>query len=169
MASLRLRPVRVDDEPAVRAGQDVMVADDFVFALGLEPEMAFEEYVLALDRHSRGLDVPEDRVPATFLLAEVDGVVVGRTSVRHELNDRLRLEGGHIGYGVLPGHRRRGHATEILRQSIVVARSHGVGPVLVTCDDGNVGSIAVIEANGGRLDDEMPYAGTPAMRRYWVD
>jgi predicted acetyltransferase len=169
VASLRLRPVRVDDEPAVRAGQDAMVADDFVFALGLEPGMAFEEYVLALDRHSRGLDVPEDRVPATFLLAEVDGEVVGRTSVRHELNDRLRLEGGHIGYGVLPGHRRRGHATEILRQSIVVARSHGVGRVLLTCDDDNVGSIAVIEANGGRLDGEMPYAGTPAMRRDWVD
>ena len=75
------------------------------------------------------------------------------------LNDWLRLEGGHIGYGVLPGHRRRGYATEILRQSLVVARAHGVDRVLVTCDDDNAGSAAVIEANGGVLDPELPLTG----------
>jgi len=169
MPGLRLRPVRVEDEPAVRAGQDAMLADDFVFALGLEPEMAFADYVAWLELQRRGLEVPADRVPATFLLADVDGVVVGRTSVRHELNDWLRLEGGHIGYGVLPGHRRRGHASEILRQSLVVARSYGADRVLVTCDDDNLGSSAVTESNGGRLDDDMPYAGTPLKRRYWID
>ena len=169
MPGLRLRPVRVEDEPAVRAGQDAMLADDFVFALGLEPEMAFADYVAWLELQRRGLEVPADRVPATFLLADVDGVVVGRTSVRHELNDWLRLEGGHIGYGVLPGQRRRGHASEILRQSLVVARSYGADRVLVTCDDDNLGSSAVTESNGGRLDDDMPYAGTPLKRRYWID
>lgn len=169
MTGLRLRPVRHADEAAVRSGQDAMVDDDFVFALGLEPEMTFADYVGWLELQRRGLEVPADRVPATFLLAEVDGEVVGRTSVRHELNDWLRLLGGHIGYGVLPGHRRRGYAREILRQSLVVARSYGADRVLVTCDDDNVGSAAVIEANGGRLDPDLPYAGTPLKRRYWIE
>jgi predicted acetyltransferase len=67
--------------------------------------------------------MPADRVPATFLVADVDGAIVGRVSIRHELNDHLTHFGGHIGYGVRPAHRRRGYATEILRQSLVIARA----------------------------------------------
>jgi len=167
--ALRLRPPRVDDEAAVRAAHEALLADDFFFALDLDDGVRFADWVETLDRHHRGEVVRPDRVPASFLLAEVDGEVVGRTSIRFRLNDWLRLEGGHIGYGVLPGHRRRGYATEILRQSLVVARAHGVDRVLVTCDDDNAGSAAVIEANGGVLDPELPLAGEPPKRRYWID
>lgn len=169
-SALLLRPVRVEDESAMTAGQAAMAADDFVFALLYDDGQPFPSYVEMLDRHRRGLDLPEGLVPATFLVAEVDGEVVGRTSIRHELNDFLRREGGHIGYGVLPAYRRRGFATEILRQSLVVARAAGVDRVLVTCDDDNTGSISVIEANGGRLDPDLPLVpGSPPKRRYWID
>lgn len=161
--------MREGDESAVAAAHDAMAADDFEFALGWDRDRPFAEYAASLRQWQRGLDLPADRVPATFLLAEVDGVVVGRTSVRHELNDWLAREGGHIGYGVLAGHRRRGYATEILRQSLVVARSVGVDRVLVTCDDDNLGSAAVIEAAGGVRDAELPLVGDTPKRRYWVD
>nr|AAN75602.1 putative acetyltransferase [Saccharopolyspora erythraea NRRL 2338] len=104
-----------------------------------------------------------------LLVADVGGEIVGRTSIRHVINDFLASVGGHIGYAVLPQHRRRGYATEILRQSLVVARAHGVKRVLVTCDD-NIASIAVIEACGGQLDSLVPAEpGAPSRRRYWID
>jgi predicted acetyltransferase len=168
---LRLRPLRTGDEAAFRAAHDVMAASDgFMFGLGLRPGMSWSAYLKALDDERAGIALAADRVPATFLVADVGGEIVGRTSIRHALNDFLREKGGHVGYGVLPAHRRRGYATEILRQSLVVARSVGIDRVLVTCDDDNPGSAAVIEACGGRLDSLVgngPQA--PSIRRYWID
>jgi len=107
--------------------------------------------------------VPPGRVPATFLLAEVDGAIVGRVSIRHELNDYLERFGGHIGYAVRPAHRRRGYGRAILRQSLDVARSVGLSRVLLTCDDTNAASVRIIESCGGLLEDVVAAdEGTPA-------
>jgi predicted acetyltransferase len=165
---LILRPLRVDDEAAVLRAQRLMAADDFVFALSYEDGMPFADYVARMHRRARGDDLPERWVPSSFLLADVDGEIVGRSSIRHRLNDFLAHEGGHIGYGVLPEHRRRGYATEILRQSLQVAAEHGVDRALVTCDDDNVGSATVIERCGGVFDSHIVGENGVRMRRYWI-
>jgi predicted acetyltransferase len=72
-------------------------------------------------------------------------------------------EGGHIGYSVRPSARRRGHATEALRQAIPRARSLGLPRLLLTCLETNVASRKVIERNGGVYEDTRN--GT---RRYWI-
>lgn len=79
---------------------------------------------------------------------------LGRVSIRHALNDRLREVGGHIGYAVRPSARRQGHATAILRASLPIAARLGIDPALVTCDAANVASRKTIEAGGGVLIDE---------------
>ncbi|HEY5360357.1 MAG TPA: GNAT family N-acetyltransferase [Streptosporangiaceae bacterium] len=166
-AALRLRPLRPGDETAFRAAHEVMAADEFTFGLGLEPGMPWRTYLKILDDYRTGTNLPAGLVPQTFLVADVGGEIVGRTSVRHELNEFLEREGGRIGYGVLPRHRRRGYATEILRQSLIVARANGVDRVLVVCVDANAGSRAVIESCGGRLDSVLRL--DPLIRRYWID
>jgi predicted acetyltransferase len=164
--SLRLRPPRQGDEAEVLAAQRELELEHFVFAF-LRPGQTFGEFVTMVDDHRRGRSIDADWVESTWLLAEVDGVIVGRSSIRFELNERLLMEGGHIGYAVRPGHRRLGYATEILRQSLIVARASGVERVLVTCDDDNTGSRTVIEANNGVLEDIIEVEGVP-LRRYWI-
>ena len=144
-----------------------MAAEGNVFGFALEPGVEWSAYLDMLDERRRGVNLSPDQVPATFLVADVGGVIVGRAQIRHHLNDFLEREGGHIGYCVLPDYRRRGYATEILRQSLTVIRALGVDRVLVTCDDDNAGSIAVIESCGGVLDSVT--SSTPPKRRYWID
>ena len=166
-AALRLRPLRLDDETAFRAAHQVMAADEFTFGLGLEPAMPWSTYLKTLNDYRTGMNLPAGLVPQTFPVADVGGELVGRTSIRHGLNEFLEREGGHIGYGVLPRRRRRGYATGILRQSLIVARANGVERVLVICDDSNTGSRAVNEMCGGRLDSILRIE--PPIRRYWID
>ena len=165
---LRLQPLQLADEAAVRSAHEAMAAEEFVFALGYDPTEAWAGYVERLERVRVGTDLPERWVPSTFLVADVGGQIVGRASIRHELNDFLAREGGHIGYGVVRQHRRHGYATEILRQSLELARGMGIERALVTCDDDNVGSATVIERAGGRLESVIVGEAGNRMRRYWI-
>jgi predicted acetyltransferase len=165
-----LRPLRPADEAEFRAGHETMAQEGFTFGLGYSPGMSWDDYLKEQADHRTGVNLPERFVPSTFLVGVVAGKIVGRSSIRHRLNEFLLRKGGHIGYGVLPEHRRRGYATEILRQSLVVARSLGIDRVLVTCDDDNFGSIKTIEACGGVLENVVEdEPGHAAHRRYWID
>ncbi len=168
-ADLRLRPVRLDDEDICLAAHAVMAADHFRFLIDHEPGEPWADFVQRLENRRRGVDLPDDRVAGVFLLVEVQGAVIGRTSVRFELNDYLASYGGHLGYGILPPFRHRGHTTEVLAQSLVIARANGVGRVLVTCDHDNIGSAMVIERNGGVFESTVddPSDGI-AKHRYWI-
>ncbi len=109
----------------------------------------------------------ETLVPKTHLWALSDEQFVGRISIHHELNDALRIEGGHIGYDTVPSFRGRGVATEMLRQALPVARTLGLPIVLLTCDDTNVASIRVIERNGGSLRETKSLAPNRPLKRYY--
>jgi predicted acetyltransferase len=166
--ALRLRPLRRDNETEALSAHIELSADEFPFLLNWDPGEPWADYVRKLDGYRYGVDLPEGWVPSTFLGAFVDGELVGRASIRYELNDFLTNFGGHIGYCVRPAHRRHGYAGEILRQGLVIARAAGVDRVLVTCDDDNAASATVIERNGGVLDDVRAQPDGPPRRRYWI-
>ena len=107
-------------------------------------------------------------MPATYYLAEVDGEVVGSTSLRYQMNEYLTAFGGHIGYCVRPEFRRRGYAVEILRQQVRNAHEAGLTDVLVTCLDSNVASAAVIERGGGVFEELRTRPDGAIFRRYWI-
>ena len=131
----------------------------------------FEKYVSIAPEFAKGTHIPKEHVPATLLFAFNDeGKIVGRTSIRFELNDHLLKVGGHIGYGVCPSFRRKGYATQILAESLNYVRDNikGLKKVLVTCDEGNIGSEKTIRKNGGQLENIIEVDGVKKMR-FWIE
>ncbi len=98
---------------------------------------------------------PPELVPETWLWLVDGDEYIGRASIRHELNDELLLVAGHIGYEIRPTKRRQGYGTQILALALERAREMGIYKVLVTCDTDNFGSRKIIEANGGKLENEI--------------
>jgi predicted acetyltransferase len=169
--TLVLRLPRPDEEPELLRAHGATTPHVRHFLHGYEEGMTVSGYLEVLDAQERGVNLPPGQVPSTFLLAFKEERIVGRVAIRHRLNDALLRVGGHIGYVVVPEFRRQGYATEMLRLALRIARDRlGLGRVLVTCDDDNVGSVRTIEKNGGVLESILtaPGIGRPT-RRYWID
>lgn len=104
------------------------------------------------------------------LLCIEDDTIVGLLSVRYEINGALADKYGHIGYGVRPTRRRRGHATEMLRYGLDICREKGLQQVILGCYADNTASEKTIRKCGGVLTAENDHykKGHPS-RYYTVD
>jgi predicted acetyltransferase len=168
---LTLRLPRQDEEEEFMRAHRATSPEVPDFLHSYKEGMPFRRYLEVLAEQERGVNLPPNHVPTTFLFAFVGPRIVGGVSIRHSLNAFLERVGGHIGYVVVPEFRRRGYATTILRLSIQIAHEKlGIKRILVTCDDDNIGSIRTIEKNGGVLENVIsgPDLDKPK-RRYWIE
>lgn len=150
-------------------GSQKPAAGDHVRAI----EADFAAYLAAITDQTgdvtlpTGLSVP--KVPFSLHWLIAGDTFIGEASFRHELNDWLRQEGGHVGYGIRPRWRGRGYGKLILALTIEEARRRGLGELLVTCDETNLASARIIEANGGVLGAVGAVPGRPVpVRRYRI-
>ena len=130
-------------------------------------EDRFHEYIETI--HDQELDPMAGNVPSTQYWLIVSGdTYAGEIDIRHELNASLRRFGGHIGYKIRPTLRRLGYGKLMCKMGIEAARDIGITDILITCDDDNIGSQKIIEANGGILQDKIDNNRGVLTRRYWV-
>lgn len=111
----------------------------------------------------------EGMVPdSTFFCLDLDrDLFVGAVNIRHELNEGLLLNGGHIGDGVRPSERRKGIASQMIGLALEECARLGISKVLMVCDKGNIGSAKSIQKNGGVLENEILVDGV-VEQRYWI-
>lgn len=140
------------------------------FPLGF-PTDDFDAFLASLRDAEQGNGPAIGFVPSsTYWLVENDTTVVAVSNLRHHLNALMLNEGGHIGYGVRPSARRRGHATAILAATLLAARERGLNRCLLVCDRDNLGSAQAIIRNGGMLEDErVSETHGTVVQRYWID
>ena len=125
----------------------------------------YEDWLKIVEQQEDAANLPVGWVPAIkFLSFDETGLPLGFLALRLSLNDKLFVEGGHIGYSIRPSARGQGLAKEQLRQGLQVAKSKNIKRALVTCDSDNAASRAVILANGGALEDIRG-----GKERYWID
>jgi predicted acetyltransferase len=132
--------------------------------LGLSFEARVEQWRLAETEAAYATGFVPNTV---FFLVDGPGRILGALSYRPRLNERLRLNGGHLGYGIRPSERRRGIGQFVLNQAATTLPCPEGPAFLVTCDEDNLASRRTIEACGGVLIDQPVVEGV-ATRRYTV-
>lgn len=110
----------------------------------------------------------EGFVPSELYFLLDGDKIVGAVSLRLNLNDHLKQIGGHIGYGVRPSERKKGHVTRMMKETLKITKEKGIGPLFLTCDEDNIASYKTIEKFGGELKEIAEYEGK-MIRRYWIN
>ncbi len=102
---------------------------------------------------------------------------IGNISLRVGDTFRLRMYGGHIGYGVHQEHRGNHYAARACRLLFDLAKNHGMRQVWITCNPENTASRRTCELAGARFigivdlptDIDMYQQGERQKCRYVVD
>jgi predicted acetyltransferase len=133
-------------------------------------QIDFQSYIAKLEDRSHGKNLPKGYVADTTYWLVDTNELIGRVSIRHELTENLLREGGHIGYDIRPAKRKNGYGKKALELALPKVKALGITKALITCDETNIGSKKIIEANGGILENRVAMGnGKPQKLRYWIN
>lgn len=104
---------------------------------------------------------PEWVVTDTFFAVDENESIIGIIDFRHELKGFL-VDFGHSGYSVRPSERKKGYATEMLKQLIEVAKEAGLSSLQLSVESTNEPSIKIIVKNGGVYERSFTFEGEQA-------
>lgn len=129
------------------------------------------DYIKKCADYERAETLPEGLVIATqfMLVRRSDNRLLGMIQIRHYFNDYLSKFGGHIGYSVRPCERRKGYAKKMLKMALPYCKEIGLSEVLITCNDGNLGSEKTILSCGGVYESTVYEPDENInLKRFWI-
>ena len=137
--------------------------------IGIGNYKNYDLWLSGMQNRHTGKDLPEGYVRENFYLCYEGKRVVGVFSLKFELTEFLMNYGGHIGYATRPSERKRGLATQMLKQGLELSKKFGFDRILCICDNDNDASEKVILKNGGIFENEI-YDPDEAVtvKRFWI-
>jgi predicted acetyltransferase len=128
----------------------------------LDKTDSYEEWLKSVtDNTSPDTVNPNWVVTDTFFAVDENENIIGIIDLRHTLNDFLK-DFGNSGYSVRPSERRKGYATEMLRQILLIAKQAGLQEVYLSVERDNEPSVKTIIKNGGKYEHSFEFEGEEA-------
>ena len=148
MNNIRLiRPTLELKEKAIEFRQEFFDNNEMIINGSelLDKTESYEEWVKSITDNTNSETVnPNWVVTDTFFAIDAANKIVGIIDLRHTLNDFLK-DFGNCGYSVRPSERRKGYATEMLRQLLNVARNIRLDEIHLSVERKNEPSIKTIK------------------------
>ena len=128
----------------------------------LDKTDSYEEWLKSVtDNASPDTVNPDWVLTDTFFAIDENENIIGIIDLRHTLNDFLK-DFGNSGYSVRPSERRKGYATEMLRQLLLIAKQAGLQEVHLSVERNNDPSVKTIVKNGGKYERSFEFEGEEA-------
>jgi len=161
-----------DDELALREMVDEIHLTDFNFE-GLNNISNignYDDFLEKLENNKHQELIKAEYSPQTTFGVFDNDRLIGGFNLRHEIKGNLINHGGNIGYLIRPSERGKRYGTKLLHLALEKADELGLKKVLVSCRIENVGSMKVIENNGGNYENDYFEEETgKTFKRYWID
>ena len=134
----------------------------------------FDEYLRRMNEYREGKG--NDGLKEIFYWLFDKDKIVGSGSIRlnPEIDKITETYAGHIFYQIVPTYRKQGYGTIICHLLLQEMKKLAFNEAIITCYDTNVGSINIIENNGGQLIETVLGDGSSngnnlKTRRYKID
>ena len=135
----------------------------------------FDEYLRRMNDYSEGKG--NDGLKEIFYWLFDKDKIVGSGSIRlnPEIDKIIETYACHIFYQIVPTYRKQGYGTIICHLLLQEMQKLGFKEATISCYDTNIGSINIIENNGGELietvlgDGDFPNSDNVKTRRYKID
>ena len=135
----------------------------------------FDEYLRRMNNYKEGKD--NDGLKEIFYWLFDKDKIVGSGSIRlnPEIDKIIETYACHIFYQIVPTYRKQGYGTIICHLLLQEMQKLGFKEATISCYDTNIGSINIIENNGGELietvlgDGDFPNSDNVKTRRYKID
>ena len=129
----------------------------------LDKSDSYEEWLQTVTKNFDEKTVnPKWVVTDTFFAIDNDTQrIIGIIDLRHTLNDFL-MNFGNCGYSVRPSERRKGYATEMLKQLLNIAKKAGLNELHLSVERNNIPSIKTITKNSGEYERSFEFEGEQA-------
>ena len=159
-----VRPTETMKEQAIEFRKEFFEHGEFVINGSelFDKTDDYPEWCRTVDANTKEETVnPNWVITDIFFAVDDQNRIVGIIDFRHTLNDFLK-DLGHCGYSVRPSERRKGFATEMLRQLLEVAKKAGMNELYLSVEKKNEPSVKTITRNGGVYERSFEFDGEQA-------